>query len=144
MKRTTGQCRSRRVPSGAKAVVSAIRELVRSHAETGWDGGHASAADPRAIARAVAFVRALPEDCVPSGVGIDPDGSVSLDWNAPGHRVLTISVSGHDDRLACAWIDGADSGHAVAGFDGDEVPAWVKQAIRAVTEASSGAALRIG
>ena len=143
MKRTTGQRRSRRVPSGIKAAVSAIRELLRSHAEPGWDGGHASAANLRAVARAVAFVRALPEDCVPPEVGIDPDGSVSLDWTASRGCRLTIGVAGHDDRLACAWIDAADSGHAVAWFDGGKVPAGVIQAIRAVTEASSRSALSI-
>ena len=116
---------------------------MRSHVEAGWDGGHASAADPYVVARAVAFVRALPEDCVPPEVGIDPDGSVSLDWTASRGCRLTIGVAGHDDRLACAWIDAADSGHAVAWFDGGKVPARVAQAIRAVTEASSRSALSI-
>ena len=143
MKRTTGQCRSRRVPSGAKAAVSAIRELLRSQAEVGWDGALASAADPYAIVRAVAFVRAMPEDCAPPEVGVDPDGSVSLDWIASRGCMLTIGVAGHDGRLACAWIDAADSGHAVAWFNGGKVPARAVRAIHAVMEASSRSVLSI-
>lgn len=77
--------------------ISALRKLLRSHGEMGWDGGHASAVDPQAVARAAAFVRALPKDCALPEVGVDPDGSVSLDWIASRHRMLTIGVAGHSD-----------------------------------------------
>ncbi len=74
--------------------------------------------DRQAIARASAFIRALPDDCDMPDVGVDPDGAVTLDWMVSRHRHAIQSAStGSSDRLAYAWIDGTDRGSAVAKFD---------------------------
>ena len=127
---------------GKTAVISQLWGLTHAHAEVGWDGGKAFPVDLQAITRAAAFIRALPEECAMPEVGVDPDGSVTLDWIASRHRMLSIGVAGKSDRLAYAWIDGTDRGHAVAKFDRDTVPVRVRQAILVVTAAPDHAALR--
>ena len=124
------------------AVISELWGLARSHAEVGWDGGDALPVDRQAVARSVAFIRALPERCDMPEVGVDPDGAVTLDWIASRHRMLSIGVAGNSDRLAYAWVDGTDRGHAVAKFDRDTVPVRLMQAILAATTSPSDAALR--
>jgi hypothetical protein len=125
------------------AVISELWGLAGSHAQTGWDGGKALPVDHRAIARAAAFIRALPGSCDMPEVGVDPDGSVTLDWIASRHRILSIGVTASSDRLAYAWIDGTDRGHAVAKFNRDMVPLGLMQAILAVTAAPDDAPLRV-
>ena len=39
----------------------------------------------------------------------------------PACRLLSVSV-GADNRLPYAWLDGANRGHAVAVFDGQQIP----------------------
>jgi hypothetical protein len=123
-------------------VISALWGLAPSHADIGWDGGKALPVDHDAIALAVAFVRALPDDCEKPEVAVDPDGAVSLDWMPSRHRMLSISFAGNSERLAYAWIDGTDRGSAVAKFDRSMVPARLLQAIQAVTMAADDVAFR--
>lgn len=67
------------------------------------------------------MVRALPNDLPLPEMGIDPDGEISLDWICSRTRMFSISVSG-SDRLACAWMNGSDRGHAVVRFAGRSLP----------------------
>jgi hypothetical protein len=100
-------------------------------AEQGWDGGEACAFEPSAIENAEDFVRALPEGIPMPEFAPEPDGAVSLDWIESRYRMFTISV-GQTNRLAFAWLDGSDSGHGVARFDGVAVPPRVLMGIRAI------------
>jgi len=124
------------------AVISELRALTLSHVEAGWDGGEATPVDVKAIGRAIAFIRALPEDAALPDVGVDPDGAVSLDWMVSRHRMLSISFAGDSDRLAYAWLDGTDRGNAVAKFNRDTVPFRLMQTIRGLAVAPAHAALR--
>ncbi len=112
------------------AVISELWGLAHSHGNAHWDGGEAFPVDRAAMALAVAFVRALPDDCEMPQVAVDPDGAVSLDWMRSRHRMLSVSFAGNSDRLAYAWIDGTDRGSAVARFDKSAVPMRLLQAIR--------------
>jgi hypothetical protein len=124
------------------ALMSELWGLAQSHADAGWDGGEALPVDRHAIALAVAFVRALPDDGEMPEVAVDPDGAVSLDWMPSRHRMLSVSFAGNSDRLAYAWIDGTDRGSAVARFDRSTVPMRLLQAIPAVTTVPDDVALR--
>jgi hypothetical protein len=124
------------------AVISELWGLAQSHADAGWDGGEALPVDRHAIALAVAFVRALPDDGEMPEVAVDPDGAVSLDWMPSRHRMLSVSFAGNSDRLAYAWIDGTDRGSAVARFDRSTVPMRLLHAILAVTTVPDDVALR--
>lgn len=127
---------------GKLAVMSALEALLASHGAVGWDGGEAAPIDRGAVARAVAFVRALPEDCEMPEIAVDLDGAVSLDWMPSRHRMLSVSISGATDRLAYAWIDGTDRGSAVSRFDGSAIPPRLLQAIASMSAPPAHALLR--
>jgi hypothetical protein len=74
------------------------------------------------------FIRALPDEIPLPEFGVDPDGSISLDWMPSRSRIFSLSV-GSNSRLAYAWLDGTDKGHAVARFDGQTVPDRVLKGI---------------
>lgn len=84
-----------------------------------------------ARARAEAFLRALPTDLPMPELGLDPDGDVALDWSVARDRRLSLSL-GDTSRAACAWIDGASSGHAVEIYDGRGFPRGVLERLRAL------------
>ena len=117
---------------GQKAVaLSELATLAAECAEDDWDGHGGVGIDPLALRTAERFVRVLPEDMPLPEFASDPDGSISLDWIQSPNRLLSVSIGG-GERLAFAWLDGADKGHAVAHFDGQNVPARVLQAIESI------------
>jgi hypothetical protein len=117
---------------GEKAkVLSQLAALAGECAEDGWDGADAVAIDPVAVRSVERFVRVLPEDMPLPELAPDPDGSISLDWLCGRNRLLSLSI-GATERLAYAWLDGADKGHAVARFDGQSIPSFVLDAIESI------------
>jgi len=107
---------------GRKATaLSQLATMATEHAHDNWDGAGAIGVDPIAVHLAEQFVRSLPEDVPLPEFAPEPDGSVSLDWIQSRNRLLSLSI-GSGDRLAFAWLDGTDKGHAVARFDGQSVP----------------------
>lgn len=114
----------------AKAI-SQLLALADECAEPGWDGADACAISPLAIFKATAFVRALPYGIELPEFAPEPDGSVSLDWIQSRTRLFSLSV-GTSDRLAYAWLDGADKGHAVARFDGATIPPRILEGVKAI------------
>jgi hypothetical protein len=115
---------------GAKAAaLSRLAELTIECAETGWDGADGAAIDPVAASQTERFLRALPDGLPLPDLAVDPDGSISLDWLPSRHRLFSVSI-GKSSRLAFAWLDGSDKGHAVARFDGRIVPPLILAGIR--------------
>lgn len=110
--------------------------LVTECGEPGWDGNDALPLDHRAVSKAVAFIRALPEGVPLPEFAPEPDGSLSLDWISSRNRFLSLSVS-TGDRLPYAWLDGTDKGHAVACFDGVSVPPRILEGIEAILNGGS-------
>ncbi|HVT44701.1 MAG TPA: hypothetical protein VMT00_09945 [Thermoanaerobaculia bacterium] len=90
-----------------------------------------------AIERAVLFIRTLPDDLPLPEIAIEPGGSISFDWISSRTRVFSLSL-GSTNRLAFAWIDGTDRGHAVAGFDG-AIPPRIIEGIREITNGQTPA-----
>lgn len=127
---------------GSKA--AAISELITMANECGspgWDGADAVELDVIAVRQATTFLRALPDDIPMPEFAPEPDGCVSLDWIKSKHRVFSLSI-GRSNRLAFAWLDGADKGHAVARFDGLNIPSRVLEGIRAILD-NANAPLRV-
>lgn len=109
---------------GEKAVaLSRLAVLAQECAEPGWNGAAAAPLDPIAISRAGRFIRSLPDGVPLPEFAPEPDGAVSLDWIASPTRLFSLSI-GRSNRVAYAWLDGADKGHGVARFDGQNVPLW--------------------
>jgi len=118
---------------GPKAdALSALAELVSECSERGWDGQNAEPIDSMAAFSAERFIRAMPEDLPLPEFAAEPDGAISLDWIETRNRMLSLSIS-RGGRLAYAWVDGADHGHAVAQFNGLSVPSRIIAAIRDLT-----------
>jgi len=113
------------------AAISQLQAMAIECSEPGWDGDEAYAINPLAVFIAEHFVRALPNFIPLPEFAPEPDGSISLDWLPSRHRLFSISV-GTNNRLAYAWLDGADKGHAVARFDGDRIPQRVVEGITAI------------
>jgi len=113
------------------AALSCLAALATECSEPGWDGEDAAAIDPLAVLWTRRFVRALPAAIPLPEFTPEPDGSLSLDWIQSRHRLFSLSI-GRSNRLAYAWLDGADKGHAVARFDGRNVPARVLEGIEAI------------
>ncbi len=115
---------------GSRAeAVSEILAVAAKHAEFDWDGEGAEPVSMIAAERAIAFIQALPGGVPIPEVAPESDGSISLDWVYSRSRVLSISI-GKSDRLAFAWLDGTDLGHAVARFDGERIPSLILERIR--------------
>lgn len=118
---------------GDKAgAISQIWTLANECAEPGWDGGDALPLSYLAVFKAISFIRALPDEVPLPEFAPEPDGSISLDWIKSRNRLLSLSI-GTSDRLAYAWLDGTDKGHAVARFDGETIPPRILEAIMAIT-----------
>lgn len=113
------------------AAISQLNALADECANAGWDGADAVAMSSLAVFKATAFVRAMPDGIQLPEFAPEPDGSVSLDWIQSRTRLFSLSV-GTSDRLAYAWLDGADKGHAVARFDGESIPPRILEDIKAI------------
>jgi hypothetical protein len=109
--------------------VSEILTVAARHGRPDWDGEGAEPISELATDRAIAFIRALPRSVPVPEIAPEPDGSISLDWIDSRSRVLSISI-GVSDRLAFAWLDGTNRGHAVERFDGERIPPLILERIR--------------
>ena len=107
---------------GPKAdAISDLHQLAIDHAEADWDGYDAEPISSEAVSRAMDFVRSFPESLPLPEFSVEPDGSVALDWTSTKTRRFSVSIAS-SSRLAFAWLDGADTGHGVANFNGSEFP----------------------
>jgi hypothetical protein len=91
----------------------------------------AAAIDPLTVLMGRRFLRLLPESVPLPEFAPEPDGFISLDWIRSPNRLFSLSI-GRSNRLAYAWLDGADRGHGVARFDGQNVPARVLEGIKGI------------
>lgn len=116
---------------GKAAAISQLRALANECAEENWDGDGAYPIHPIAVLLTEDFLRALPDDLALPEYAAEPDGSVSLDWIESRTRLFSLSI-GTSQRLAYAWLDGSDKGHAVSRFDRERIPARILQGIREI------------
>lgn len=120
--------------SGRKG--EAVSELFNLAAECSiddWDCSGAKAISLRAVWTTQKFIYALPTGFPMPEFAAEPDGAISLDWIESKNRFFSLSI-GSSNRLAYAWIDGSDKGHAVARFDGIEIPHRVLSGIREIVK----------
>lgn len=121
---------------GKKArLISEIHELVAECAENNWEGYGAHAVSEAVLLRAEVFIRALPdEEEFPSPeFSAEPDGAISFDWMPSRTKTFTLSVNS-TDRIAYAWIDGVDRGHAAEQFTGGKLPTRVLEELKRIHE----------
>jgi hypothetical protein len=113
------------------AVFSMICEIEKECGLAGWDGYGALPIPELHALKAKNFVKHLPAHIPMPEISPEPDGSLSLDWTTSRSRRFSVSV-GSSDRLAYAWIDGSDRGHAVARFDSETIPSRILEGILSI------------
>jgi len=118
-----------------RQTLSELWMLADACRQKNWDGEGALPVEPMAVRMAEQFIRVLPEEIPAPEFTPEPDGSVGLDWSTGPNRVFSISF-GSSHRLAYAWLNGTDRGHAVARFDGETVPALILLGIRQIIGAA--------
>ena len=102
---------------------SALRLLERAAAAPGWDGHGALPVQLLAVRKADLLVASLPWNVPCPSVTADPDGEVSLDWDAGRDALFGVSVRA-DGRLAWAGRLGDERVTGI-GFLKTGVPAVV-------------------
>lgn len=117
---------------GRKALaISGLRSVVSEVASTAADDPDQAIPTSNALRNAEDFLRALPDDIQLPGFSVDPDGAIALDWIQSRTRMFSISIS-DSERVAYAWLDGSDRGHAVARFRGQHISPQLLSLIRTV------------
>jgi len=117
---------------GEKAdAISQLNAIANECSEVGWDGNEANPVDEIARHFAECFIRVLPEYVPLPEFAPEPDGSISLDWIRSRTCLYSVSIGG-SQRLACAWLDGSNKGHAVEYFDCERIPQRVLDGIRSI------------
>jgi hypothetical protein len=107
---------------GAKAeALTSLKALAMECSESDWDGYGSLPVNLASLERAEFFLRSLPDDLPLPELSVEPDGDISFDWLPTRTRSFSVSV-GDSDRIAYAWVDGTDRGHAVARTGSGEVP----------------------
>lgn len=115
---------------GDKAnAISQVWSLVNEHGVENWNEDSAQPVNELAARNATELVRLLPADIPMPEFSAEPDGAISLDWIESRHRLLSVSI-GTTNRFPYAWLDGSNRGHAVAVFDGQQIPDRVLAEIR--------------
>ena len=113
-----------------------LYELVAECAEANWDGYGAEAVSQNAVEHSVYFIRRLPEDLPLPEISVEPDGEISLDWSPTPTQTFSVSI-GTADRMACAWVNGAEHGHVVVSSNNGEIPSRILQEIQRITNNDS-------
>lgn len=125
---------------GVKArLITELNILVAECAEDDWDGFGAEAISEAAVLQAETFIRSLPENIPAPELSAEPDGEISFDWQPSRTKTFSLSVSA-GDRVAYAWIDGANRGHTAELFDGQTFPVRALEELQRIL--GHGAALR--
>lgn len=98
-----------------------LAELSHEYSEPDWDGEGAAAVSASTVFRAELFIRSLPESLQAPELSAEPDGAIALEWMPSRYKTFSISI-GEGNRIAYAWVDGTDRGHAVARLNEGEIP----------------------
>jgi hypothetical protein len=114
-------------------VLSQLWAMFDECSEQDWDACGAEPLSGVAAGAAAVFIRALPSGVPMPELAPEPNGSISLDWIQSRHRMFSLSIAS-TDRLAYAWMDGTDKGHAVARFDGTKIPTRILEGIQSITD----------
>lgn len=117
---------------GKSQLISDLRAIAADCAQEDWDDYGAKAVSDTVIFRAEAFIRALPESISAPEISAEPDGQISFDWLPSRTRTFTLSVNA-GNRLAYAWIDGANRGNAAEVFERGALPPRLLKELQHIT-----------
>ena len=127
---------SRALLGSKEDALNRLYELAARCTEAGWDSYDAEAVSQSAVKRSANFIRRLPEDLPLPEISVEPDGEIALDWSPTPTQTFSVSI-GTADRMACAWVNGAEHGHAVTYSNNGEIPLRILQEIQRITNDDS-------
>lgn len=113
-----------------------LYELAAECADADWDGCGAEAVSRGAVERSAHFIRRLPEGLPLPEISVEPDGEIAFDWSPTPTQTFSVSI-GTADRMACAWVNGIERGHAVVFSNNGEIPSRILQEIQRITNNDS-------
>ena len=113
-----------------------LYELAAECAEADWDGYGAEAVSQSAVEHSAYFIRRLPEGLPLPEISVEPDGEIALDWSPTPTQTFSVSI-GTANRMACAWVNGTEHGHAVAYSNNGDIPSRILQEIQRITNNDS-------
>lgn len=96
-----------------------------------WDGHGALPVSAEAFMHACHFLQTMPLGTPAPGVGIEPDGDLTLEWHRSAHRTLSVSVSPKGDLHYSALI-GPNKAYGTEAFLGD-IPQIILDLVRRVS-----------
>jgi hypothetical protein len=118
--------KNRKNKRGKTQVLNDLHALANECSMPDWDGYGAEPVSLDALERAEIFLCSVPDDVPLPELAVEPDGTVSLDWLPTHTRSFSVSI-GDSDRMAYAWVDRTDRGHAVARSVSGEAPGRILQ-----------------
>ncbi len=127
---------SRALFGSKEDALNRLYELAAGCAEANWDGYSAEAVSQNAVECSAHFIRRLPEDLPLPEISVEPDGEIALDWSPTPTQTFSVSI-GTANRMAYAWVNGTEHGHAVAYSNNGEIPSRILQEIQRITNNDS-------
>jgi hypothetical protein len=107
--------------------------VVEESRAANWDGYGATPVSQEAFMYASHFLRTMPLGTPAPGIGIEPDGDLTLEWHVSAYRTLSVSVSA-DANLHYSALIGPNTMYGTEAFLGD-IPQIILDLIRRVTAA---------
>lgn len=112
------------------AVYEELARVAADCAEPDWNGYGAAPVSGASRDLARAFLEVLPADALPTSVGAEPDGQVTLEWYESPRRVLSISFDPKGVLHYAALLEGEER-QGTERFEG-RVPRKIAEIIGAI------------
>lgn len=128
------------VESNRSPLDSELRSLFAECNTPDWDSDGALPVSRRTLSVAMRLVGVLPKSVPLPEVSCAVDGSIVFDWMPTQGRMISVSIH-ESDRLAFAWLNGTDRGHAVARFNGADIPTIIMSTIQSILEGDNARVL---
>jgi hypothetical protein len=109
--------------------LQALREAFEESSRPGWDAYGAHPVSEATLARALAFLDALPSTLLWPEISPHPDGELAFEWSFGPRRLLTVSVN-ESGRLSYAALFGRARVHGTEFFLDDAFPDQIALALR--------------
>jgi hypothetical protein len=113
-----------------KKILDDLFDVAEECKEPNWDCYGAAQVDQETYCVAYRFVEALPIGHLPTSVGAEPNGNLTLEWHRSAQRTLSVSVSPQGE-LYFATLLGFRVNNGTEFFLG-EIPAQILSLIREV------------
>jgi len=107
-----------------KGIINELLQTFEMTRNSNWDGYGAERVGVVALSNAYRFLEALPFGSYPTGVGAEPDGSLTLEWHSAPRCTLSISIDEDGNLHYAALLPGSRKAYGSEPFL-DSVPSTI-------------------